>query len=455
MINIKKISIKIIGPYLYFDYTYARNNSKLFNTNIISDQELIFNEEYIKNNHNIVAAFLEEMTLEKNLTKIRIKSQNIGLIILDLFKQNKNIKEIYIEDENPITFDLYLKIINCQNIKNVNCYSIPKFIIEQFDKKNIKVTARDEIFFTSHFMQVNNLINYTNIYYKNNIIIDRALDENDITDLNTFCSINKHLKEIHLELFDKDTINRIVSIVYKNNLKNIKIMIHENITNINLINYLKKINKTYGKKYKVELRLVYSNEYISNNLFSQLIVNNIKMCCLIIISIFIAFFAVVLFNNYKDRKSVARIEAKVDKIVEKTKNNESNVNIIPDDEPQRKINELFKSLLDINKDTVGWLKINNTNIDYPVVQTTDNEYYLNNDFEHYKNYNGWIFADYRNNMEDLDENTIIYGHNKYLNETMFGSLNKVLDDEWLNNSDNLIINFNNFPFIKSIKLMII
>ena len=197
MINIKKISIKIIGPYLYFDYTYARNNSKLFNTNIISDQELIFNEEYIKNNHNIVAAFLEEMTLEKNLTKIRIKSQNIGLIILDLFKQNKNIKEIYIEDENPITFDLYLKIINCQNIKNVNCYSIPKFIIEQFDKKNIKVTARDEIFFTSHFMQVNNLINYTNIYYKNNIIIDRALDENDITDLNTFCSINKHLKEIH------------------------------------------------------------------------------------------------------------------------------------------------------------------------------------------------------------------------------------------------------------------
>ena len=46
-------------------------------------------------------------------------------------------------------------------------------------------------------------------------------------------------------------------------------MIHENITNINLINYLKKINKTYGKKYKVELRLVYSNEYISNNLFSQ------------------------------------------------------------------------------------------------------------------------------------------------------------------------------------------
>ncbi len=443
MIIIKKILITIVGPYLYFDYKYEKNITDLFNTNIISDQKLSFSEEYIKNNQNIVSSFLDEIINEKQISKIRIKNQNIGLLILDLFTKNKAIKEIYIEDSNPISFDLYLKIIKCKSIKVVNCYSIPKFIIEQFDKNKVKVTARDEVFFTSHFMQINNLINYANIYYKSRVFIDKILDKNDITDLNTFCSINKYLKEIHLEFFDKDTINRLVSIVYKNNLKNVKIMIHENITDMALIDYLKKINKTYGKKYNVELKLVYSDEYISNNLFSQLIVNNIKMCCIIILSIFVVFFAVVLFNNYKDRKSVAKIEAKVNKIVEKTKDNESNVNIIPDDEPQRKVNELFNSLIDINKETVGWLTVNNTNIDYPVVQATDNEYYLNNDFEHHKNYNGWIFADYRNNMEDLDENTIIYGHNKYLNNTMFGSLNNVLNEEWLNNPDNLIIKFNN------------
>ena len=201
--------------------------------------------------------------------------------------------------------------------------------------------------------------------------------------------------------------------------------------------------KTYGKKYRVELKLVYSNEYISNNLFSQLVVNNIKMCCVIILSIFIAFFAVVLFNNYKDRKSVAKIENDLAKIVEKTKDNTSNVNKLPDSpEESKKINELFNSLLDINKDTVGWLTVNNTTIDYPVVQASDNDYYLSNDFNHEKNYNGWIFADYQNNIETLDRNTVIYGHNRYYSDVMFGSLTNLLKKDWQEDSENYVITFN-------------
>ncbi len=441
---IKKILISIVGPYLYFDYKEDNTIPDLINTNIISEQELAFSETYIKNNKNIVTTFLDEIVTERKISKIRIKDQNMGLIILDLFTKSKNIKEIFVEDDNPITYDLYLKIIKCKSIKQVNCYTIPKFILEQFDKNKINVESRDEVFFTSHFMQLNNLINYSKIYYKTSIFIDKKLAENDLVDFNTFCQINKYLKEVHLDFFDKETINKVVANVYKNNLKNIKILIHENITDMTLIEYLKKINKTYGKKYRVELKLVYSNEYISNNLFSQLVVNNIKMCCVIILSIFIAFFAVVLFNNYKDRKSVTKIENDLAKIVEKTKDNTSNVNKLPDNnEESKKVNELFNSLLDINKDTVGWLTVNNTTIDYPVVQASDNDYYLSNDFNQEKNYNGWIFADYRNNMENLDANTIIYGHNKYLNDTMFGSLNNVLNDEWLNNPDNLIIRFDN------------
>ena len=160
----------------------------------------------------------------------------------------------------------------------------------------------------------------------------------------------------------------------------------------------------------------------------------------IILAILLTFVGVVLFNNYKDQKSVNKIEEHVAKIVEQTKDNTFNVNKIDEDKP--KINELFNSLLDVNKETVGFLTINNTNINYPVVQGKNNDYYLNNDYYHEKNYNGWIFADYRNNMEDLDENTIIYGHNKYLNKTMFGDLNKFLDNDFLANTDNLIITFN-------------
>ena len=151
-----------------------------------------------------------------------------------------------------------------------------------------------------------------------------------------------------------------------------------------------------------------------------------------------------MFNNYKDRKLVNQITADLNEVVEKNQDNNSNVNKVEENvaEPQ-KINDLFNELLDVNKDTVGWLKVNDTTIDYPVVQTDNNDYYLNNDYYRNKNYNGWIFADYRNNLNDLDQNTIIYGHNKYLNQTMFGTLNNVLSDSWIDNADNQIIIFNN------------
>lgn len=98
----------------------------------------------------------------------------------------------------------------------------------------------------------------------------------------------------------------------------------------------------------------------------------------------------------------------------------------------------FNTLKQKNKDTVAWLKINNTNINYPIVQTSDNGYYLNHDYS--KNYNmgGWVYGDYRNNFNSFDKNTIIYGHN-LINKTMFGSLPKVLNSSWYNNQSNQVI----------------
>ena len=53
----------------------------------------------------------------------------------------------------------------------------------------------------------------------------------------------------------------------------------------------------------------------------------------------------------------------------------------------------FKSLTDINSDTVAWMKIPGTSIDYPVLQTTDNDYYLHKDFNRKFNTCGWIFME--------------------------------------------------------------
>ena len=100
----------------------------------------------------------------------------------------------------------------------------------------------------------------------------------------------------------------------------------------------------------------------------------------------------------------------------------------------------FEELLKRNKDTVGWINVNNTNINYPVVQTSNNKDYLQTAFDGSNNRAGWIFADYRNNMKNFDKNTIIYGHSR-VNGTMFGSLYNVLNKEWYNNKYNQVIRF--------------
>lgn len=98
----------------------------------------------------------------------------------------------------------------------------------------------------------------------------------------------------------------------------------------------------------------------------------------------------------------------------------------------------FTELKKKNSDTIGWINVNNTNINYPFVQTNDNSYYLTHSFDKTYNEAGWVFLDYRNNTNFSDKNTIIYAHSR-LDKTMFGSLSKVLKDDWYKNKDNHII----------------
>lgn len=98
----------------------------------------------------------------------------------------------------------------------------------------------------------------------------------------------------------------------------------------------------------------------------------------------------------------------------------------------------FNELLEKNPDTVGWIKIDGTKVNYPVVQAEDNDYYLSHAFNKNSNIAGWIFADYRVNFEEFGKNTIIYGHNMN-NKTMFGSVPSMLYNSYLNNSGNYFI----------------
>ena len=96
-----------------------------------------------------------------------------------------------------------------------------------------------------------------------------------------------------------------------------------------------------------------------------------------------------------------------------------------------------------NNDTVAYLIVDDTNISYPVVQTSDNKYYLEHDFYHRYSLKGAIFADYRNNFDSLLNNTIIYGHHR-LDNIMFGQIDKLFTTDYFNQKNHIIklITFN-------------
>lgn len=102
------------------------------------------------------------------------------------------------------------------------------------------------------------------------------------------------------------------------------------------------------------------------------------------------------------------------------------------------INVDFESLLKTNNETVGWINVNNTNINYPFVRGINNTYYLNHSFDKSYNSAGWVFMDYRNNKEMNNKNTILYAHGR-IDKTMFGSLYKTQYPAWYQNRSNHII----------------
>lgn len=154
-------------------------------------------------------------------------------------------------------------------------------------------------------------------------------------------------------------------------------------------------------------------------------------------------------NWLKDSKDTTdQIEEIQEKVEVKEKEDTEQTEIIENDVPKTDpywdfinmnlIDVDFSELKMLNSNTVGWIQVGGTNINYPFVQTTDNNFYLTHTFNNTYNDAGWVFMDYRNNISSLNRNTIIYAHGRYDN-TMFGSLRNIFTSGWLDNTNNYVI----------------
>ena len=90
----------------------------------------------------------------------------------------------------------------------------------------------------------------------------------------------------------------------------------------------------------------------------------------------------------------------------------------------------FDALTEVNKDVIGWIFIEGTDINYPLLKGKTNKQYLFQSYEKKYAVAGSIFLDYRCSEDFSDYNTVVYGHNMK-NGTMFGDIDKFADREYL------------------------
>ncbi len=437
----------------------------LNNTNIINTKEIYFSTEYIEENLELVSSFLNVIILKQEVNKVTIKDYNVILPALDVIKNIPSIKELYIKPDKVITYEMFLKILENNNLTKINIYDIQKYLLERLDVNNtIDVTIRSEILFVSNFMDSNNLSTYSDIYYKKTIIINNKFENADTNDFLSFIKINKYLKQIEFTYFDEKIFLFIMNELINQNKTNIRIIFDEKSIDlksiIKPISTYKSKNERILKELEIDFKIDYSEEYKKNNMFKQINLNTVKIALIGIILTVLLMMGINLYNNQKDTEKSTEIEKKLEEImnfeipkVEPEVTTTPFEYITPNNDDLKIINTtttsiydikykmVFEELKEINDDTIGWITVNNTNINYPVVQAEDNDYYLKRDYFKNKNRHGWIFMDYRNDSNNLSKNTIIYGHN-LANQKMFGTLRYALNSSWYKKSNNQIITFN-------------
>lgn len=166
----------------------------------------------------------------------------------------------------------------------------------------------------------------------------------------------------------------------------------------------------------------------------------VLLICLIIFTLSFLSFTLLINDGVKTDKISGNVIGSTD--VKEVVPNKSEVKVL-DDAYFKYVNVSmldvdFKDLKRQNSDTEGWVKVNGTNVNYPFVKANDNEYYLKHSFDKSSNKKGWVFLDYRNDIDNLSDNTIIYAHG-LVNNAMFGSLRNTTKEKWYKNKDNHII----------------
>lgn len=157
--------------------------------------------------------------------------------------------------------------------------------------------------------------------------------------------------------------------------------------------------------------------------------------CSVLGIVCLSYFGIYMYRDYKVKSTNEQLNQLKEKpVIDSTfvssDSTQESVQVNLDAPPEEKeVLDEYKNLLIKNKKLIGWLKIDDTNIDYPVMQTTDNEYYQNHNLNQEYDKNGSIFMDKDCDVKKPSTNYILYGHHMKSGR-MFGTLDKYESEKY-------------------------
>ena len=177
-----------------------------------------------------------------------------------------------------------------------------------------------------------------------------------------------------------------------------------------------------------EIRLIYRKREKKRRLLRRL---SIAMClaCIIYLG---CYYRQMLDSNSEFEALAALKESAATQTKPVTSQKQQNPTIHRTQESEEIVYEVlneYKTLINKNKKLIGWIKIDDTIIDYPVMQTVNNEYYLNHNFNQEEDKNGCIFMDYQCDVIKGCDNYILYGHHMQSGK-MFGTLDDYSEESY-------------------------
>lgn len=412
-------------------------------TNIVNSSSFNFNIKKIKKDNKEVISLLSK----NNINTLIFKDFDSFLILSNII----DYPNIVFDINKSLPKKVLDTLLKHKEIKYIECFFIPSDYVHLFSNNNVSIKFTNNMHFNINFVLSNKLKNLKSIYYKK--VITFYNEEEVKQNLLPFITANSNLKLIKLYTYSNEIITYIIDLLEENNFDNVSIYLYQTDSNINdikdNIDYLKKKNKEYSNKER-EIKIIYKEEYFRSKIFKELTINGLKLSMIFIIYASIIFMFSSKYHEYINYLNVRKLEnelneARNDEQIDEIDDTSYTEVIIKPNNEKEYVNR-YETIVNINKtyeinsDVVAWLKVNNTKINYPVVKTTNNSYYLNHDIYKEKTPSGWVFMDYRNNSKELDKNTIIYAH-ALKTGYMFGELHKFMNSNFRSNKENLVMSF--------------